>query len=100
MKRLTLEKKIVIVQSSSDPPIRDFQPPVSMYSELDTWDLAFHLSPQHVYCVFSLGRVLELEVMRYVLQMFPHLQPFLLGKLAEVFEDVARFKRLFYREKN
>lgn len=84
---------------SSKPPIRDFQPPVSMYSELDIRDLVFHLSPQHVYCIFSLWRVLELKVMRYVLQSFPHFQPFLLGKLAEVVEDVARFKRLFYWEK-
>ena len=65
-----------------------------MYSELDIRDLVFHLSPQHVNCVFSLGRELKLEMMRYILEMFPHFQPFLFGKLTEVAEDEVWLKRL------
>lgn len=71
-----------------------------MYSELDIRDLMFHLSPQHVNRVFFLGRELELEMMRYILEMLPHFQPFLLGKLAEAVEDEAWLERLVRREKH
>lgn len=73
------------------PPIRNFQPSISMYSELDTGKLVLYLSPYHIHRILLLRRVLEFIMMGNLLKPLPHFNPSILWKLAQLIHQITRF---------